>query len=807
MKIFRFILMGAITLGLIWFLNNRHVIGGNPLPPLGKFLDPLQGFWQNAEGTFKASENLHIPGLKSKVEVVYDNVLIPHIFANNDEDLYLVQGYLTAMHRLWQMEFQTHAAAGRISEIIGEPGLDYDRAQRRQGMVYAAKNALRAMEMDETSVMMVEQYAKGVNTYIRQLSYRDLPFEYKLLGYNPEEWTSFKSALLLKSMAQTLNNGDKDLQMTNALKLFGPELIELLYPAHEDVGDPIVDNPGAWDFEKISLDDTPHALPDEFITAQLFEPSSPNIGSNNWAVHGSRTASGYPLLANDPHLNMSLPSIWFVTQLNAPGINCLGATLPGAPGITIGFNDSIAWGMTNAQRDLVDWYKVEFDDAKLSRYKLDGKWVNAGKNIDTIKIRGGKLFIDTITWTHWGPVVYDRSFRAGNEKENFAYRWLSHDPSNEVMTFYKLNRAKNHADYMEALNHFQTPAQNFAFASVSGDIAMRIQGKFPVRRENEGRFVLDGSNSNHGWKAFIPYEQNVMYKNPERGFVSSANQYPVDETYPYFIHSTSYEAYRNRRINQVLGDLEKVSVQDMKNLQLDNYSIKAAESLPYMLAQLEGYELNPAGQEMYDALSKWNYEYNADEKAASYYAQWWSSVYYLVWDEIRDSKVQLPYPTSYTTIKLLTEQPELDFFDILETPEKENAKGVIRKGFERALEKLDEWKSKNDKDLRWADFKNTYIQHLARLEPLSEYVEHGGTGDAVNACNPTHGPSWRMVVSLEKGNIQAWGTYPGGQSGNPGSKHYNDLLKLWSKGEYYKLHFMHSADEQEHFQRTTFKPE
>jgi penicillin G amidase len=798
--------MASVSLSLIWLLNNRHLIGGNPIPPLGKFLDPLQGFWQNAERDFKAAEILKIPGLKNKVEVVYDSVLIPHIFAQNEEDLYLAQGYVVAMHRLWQMEFQTHAAAGRISEIIGEGGLDYDRTQRRLGMVFAANNALKAMQHDATSQMIVTQYAKGVNAYINSLSYRELPFEYKLLGYSPENWSELKSALLLKSMAQTLNNGDKDLQMTNALNLFGPVLIELLYPAREDVGDPIVDNPAGWDFEAVELGDLPLNVPDELITANLFDVANPNIGSNNWAVHGSRTATGAPLLASDPHLNMSLPSIWFVAQLNAPGINCLGATLPGSPGIIIGFNDSIAWGVTNAQRDLVDWFKITFEDDQKLRYRLDDRWANTGKNIETIKIRGGKDFIDTITYTHWGPVVYDQSFRAGNEKENFAYRWLSHDPSNEVLTFYKLNRARNHADYMEALNHFETPAQNFAFASVSGDIAMRIQGKFPVRRENEGRFLLDGSTSNSGWKAFIPFEQNVMYKNPERGFVSSANQYPVDNNYPYFIHSTSYEAYRNRRINQVLNELENATVQDMKNLQLDNYNIKAAESLPYFLENLNQEELNEKEKQALNILSNWNYYYDIHEEAASYYEEWWSVLYTLVWDELRKDKITLPRPTSFTTIKLLKENPELEFFDILETDEKENAQDVIRKSFSLAVMNIEDWKNKNEANPSWADYKDTFIQHLARLEPLSEHVVHGGIGSTVNATSRTHGPSWRMVVSLEKGNIQAWGTYPGGQSGNPGSKHYNDLLKLWATGDYYRMQFMQNADEFENFKRTTLNP-
>ena len=555
MRILSFIASLSISILLIYALDNRWVIGGNAVPPLGKFLDPFHGFWQNIQAsTSVGAAELNLPNVKNEVQIAYDSVGIPHIFAQNDEDLYYAQGYVTAADRLWQMEFQTHAAAGRVSEITGagkgDVILNYDRGQRRHGMVYAAETALKALAEDPISKIMVDKYTAGINDYIKTLDYKSLPFEYKLLNYKPEEWTPLKCALLLKSMAQTLNMGDKDMEMTNALKLYGKDVVDLLYPDRDTAEDPIVDKPGSWKFKTVLPDTLPMALPDELVAVKDKIPGpDPMTGSNNWAVTGSKTATGAPILCGDPHLNLNLPSLWYAIQLNAPGINCMGASLPGIPTVIIGFNDSIAWSLTNAQRDLVDWYKITFQDNRKEKYQLDGKWVDTRKVVEEFRVRDQTILYDTIAYTHWGPVTYDETFHNEDNLKHYAFRWISHDASNEFVSFYHLNRAKNHADFTASLYSYSSPAQNFVFASVAGDIAMRVQGKFPARRKNEGKFVLDGAKSMNGWQAFIPSEQNIMDKNPTRGFVSSANQYPVDATYPYYITGTSFESYRNRRIN------------------------------------------------------------------------------------------------------------------------------------------------------------------------------------------------------------------------------------------------------------------
>jgi penicillin amidase len=803
MKVFKFYISIVITLALIYSLNRSWVVDGNRLPPLGKFLDPFHGFWQNIESDDVAfPTELDIPGLKDKVTVVYDSLSIPHIFANNDEDLYLAQGYVTAMDRLWQMEFQTLAAAGRISEVIGEGkngfAINFDRGQRRRGLTFGAMNALSSMESDAISKMMVTQYSNGINQYIKTLSYDNLPFEYKLLDYEPEDWAPIKCGFLLMNMAKTLSMSEKDIEMSNALKLFGRETLEILYPDTDIVGDPIVDKPGEWKFDPVRIDSVPLALPKELIALDRLPRENPTTGSNNWAVDGSKTATGSPILCGDPHLELSLPSIWYAVQLNAPGVNTMGASLPGAPAIVIGFNDSIAWSVTNAQRDVVDWYSISFEDAKRNRYRLDDKWVDTKKVVEAFAIRGQEIFYDTIIYTKWGPVTYDATYHASDNRKGYSFRWTAHDPSHEVVALYKLNRANNHDDYMKALDHFLSPPQNFAFASVAGDIAMRIQGKYPVRRNQEGRFALDGSKSSNGWQAFIPNDQNVTDKNPKRGFVSSANQFPVDATYPYYVTGESYEGYRNRRINKVLRESKNVTVTDMMKLQGDNYNLKAEESLPTFLSYLDTAKLNADELDAYHILRSWDYVNTADSEGASYYESWWDNLMPLIWDEMQNPEALLIRPTTFNTIKLIREKPDLVFFDLKTTPEKENAGDILRMAFKFGVEDILKWKSNNPNagdEVPWADFKDSYVGHVLRIAPLSIHVKHGGNEGIVNAHSQTHGPSWRMIVSLEKSGVKTWATYPGGQSGNPGNIHYSDMLDRWVSDQYYKLLFMHKADD------------
>ena len=790
MKTFKALLSLAATIGLTWALNTRLPLSA-PVPPLGKFLDPFHGFWQNcfADG---ARENLNLEGLSGPVEVIYDSAHIPHIYAANEEDLFLAQGFVTASDRLWQMEFQTHAAAGRVSELLGigkdSAYLNYDRDQRRLGMVMAATNFLTMVEADPEMNKLADKYTEGINHYISTLNDRTLPIEYKLLDYRPEPWTKLKIGLLLKSMARTLNTGDKDVEMTNALKLIGLEQLNLLFPDREQVTDPIVDKSGGWP-KPVAADTVPLAVPDELVTMPASEKSDKDIGSNNWALSGSKTSTGAPLLCNDPHLTLSLPSIWYTIHLSAPGYNTMGASLPGSPGVITGFNDSIAWGVTNAQRDLVDWYRITFRDASMDEYLVDGEWRKTTKKVETFRVHGVGDYYDTIVMTHQGPIRFDRQFKGKSSRINHAYRWVSHDPSIEMRTFYHMNKARNLKDYHHALGFFSSPAQNFVFAAVNGDIAIRIQGKFPVRRPNEGRFVLDGSKSANEWRRYIPEEHLVRFDNPPRGFVSSANQYPADSTYPYYITATSYEAFRNRRINQRLAGMTKATIDDMKTMLMDSYSIKGAEAIPLLVNVLNIDSLNATEKKALEAVRNWDLHYTKDARGAGYFDTWWSTFHAMVWDEFIDQKPELPVPTGYQTIRLISDHPDLPWFDIRSTDKKETLADITLASFRKAVAAVQDWEKQSGKEATWSAYRSSTVDHLMRLGPLGRPLDSPGNRETINATGKRTGPSWRMVVSLEKTGVKAWGVYPGGQSGNPASRYYDNMIPLWETGEFVPLEF------------------
>ncbi|MGL1889015.1 MAG: penicillin acylase family protein [Reichenbachiella sp.] len=793
MKVVRFLFALVLTISFFSYVNFKQ----GEIPPLANFLNPFMGFWQNGESErLDVSEELSAEYLKENVTIKFDEQLIPHIFAKNDRDLYFAQGYMLAYHRLWQMDFQIIATEGRVSEVIGGKALEYDKLQRRKGLKYAAKRSLKTLEKDPEILAMMNAYTAGVNYWIDELSYKHYPVEYKLLGYAPKPWTNLKTAMLLKYMADMLSSDEKDLENTNALKLLGMEEFEMLFPETYDDIDPVIPSERKWDF-------TPLKTNEEIIkpvldfTAETFEKPDPRHGSNNFVIDQRKSANGHVMLANEPDLSLNLPSIWYVMQLNAPGINVFGATLPGAPGIIVGFNDSIAWGVTNAKRDVVDWYKINFRDKNREEYQYDDKWLKTEKVIEKIVVRDGDTVYDTIIHTHYGPVVYDDNFLGKDAETNYAMKWTAHEESKDLRTFYELNRAKNYNDYYEALKHYRAPAQNFAFGSASGDIALWVNGAFPIKSKQQGKFLLDGANSRHEWQGMIPHDHKASMKNPTKGFLSSANQHPVDSTYPYYAYDYNYEFYRNRRINDRMNTLNSVTVDDMKELQHDNYNYRASESLPMMINVLDTTGFNAEQRIAYMMLRKWDYFNEADRQAPSYYEAWWDDLYAKIWDEMDDSKVALIKPHVFNTIYLMNNDSTNKYFDIQSTSEVEDVFDLINSSFREGVDKITEWKSTNEsKSVEWYRYKNTKVTHLLKLASFSvDGVKVGGNRNIVNAASGTHGPSWRMVVELDPAGVKAWGVYPGSQSGNPGNPSYGEMIDDWASGKYYPLNFLKSSTE------------
>ncbi|MCB9034615.1 MAG: penicillin acylase family protein [Chitinophagales bacterium] len=793
------IVLSILLFVLIYFLNKPL----GEIPPLGKFLSPTHGFWQNSKPKELVNYSFELDCKNGTATIVYDSVAIPHIFADNEADLYYAQGFVVAQNRLWQMEFQTIFAAGRLSEFVGEKALELDKYNRRVGLARAAKVANDTLQKDEQSLAIATAFADGVNAYIKKLSNKKLPIEYKLLGYKPEPWSTYKSCLLMKYMAYDLTYRDYDVEYTNALRLFGSDIFKKLYPDFPLPQDPIIPVNHKWNFKAIDIPSATVTNSDSLSATLYPHPykeflPQKNLGSNNWAVSGKKTASGEPILCNDPHLSLNLPSIWFSMQLQTPELNVMGVTIPGAPGIIIGFNDSIAWGVTNASRDVINTYSVEYNPKNKQEYKFHGKYIPLEYEIEKYKIKGAKTVYDTIKITKAGAIVYDEHFGNIDDKKHLAIYWRAMEPSNELKTFYLLNHAQTHEDYLDALNSFGCPGQNFVYADVNNNIAIKQQGHFMLRSfENNGAFIQPLANANLDLaNRQIPNNENPYVKNPERGFVSSANQKPVDQNYPYATNGY-YENFRNRVINESLTNMYRIKAKDMMKLQGNNLSLSAKETLPYFLSYVDRNQFqSETAKQLLKALDVWQYNTDYDYRAPSYFYNWFDSFEQLTWDEFQSKSVSLVMPENYVLANLLAQEPNFILFDLKTTDTVETAKDIVNLAFKRTVKFFENYNENPDNSSVWQYYKKTSVEHLAMIPAFSVFnVPIGGWHNVVNATSDRWGASWRMVVDFSDGKPTAYGIYPGGQNGNPASRYYDNMIPIWAENNYYPLSFYHNKAE------------
>lgn len=810
MRILPFLLSGICTAGLVVALNTQLPAGGSKTPRLGYFLSPQLGFWQNAEPVNAGFDGeLKLPMLKDKVDVYMDDRLVPHVYAANDLDAYYVQGYLHAKFRLWQMEFQTRVAGGRLSEILGEERLPIDRMFRRLGMVYGAEQTLANMEKNPEMKATVEAYAEGVNAYISSLKPQEIPFEYKLLDYKPEKWTPLKTYLFLMFMSYdlTARGATADLQMTNAKNYFGFDDFDKLYPNVQDSLDPIVPKGTAYGTAAI-VPQAPASKDSLYLgkgtnnsTALLPMVPDKDNGSNNWVVGGTKTKSGRPILSNDPHLGLNLPSLWYEMQIHTPTHNTYGASFPGSPAVIIGFNDSIAWGVTNAGRDVLDYYDIKFKDSTLSSYYYNGEWVEAGHRQEVIRIKGKPDLVENMAMTVFGPVMYDKSYKnISTEGKYLAIRWTAHKAGTGLQTFYQLNRAKNYNDYLDAISRWECPGQNFAFASKTGDIAIKQQGAFVARWNRQGDFIQPGTDTAYAWQGMIPVTENPMMVNPVRGFVSSANQMSTDSTYPYYLGAANnFPLYRGIIINRKLAEMSMITPEDMQRLQADNYNVFAEMARPVLLRNLDENGLTAEEKKYVDILKNWDLRNDINAKGATVFKCIWDSLEAAVWgDEIRKSQLPLPKPDASTLLEtLLRNDSSFRFMDDINTSGKTETFGDdLLTAIKKATPHLKQLEAENK--LEWAKMKDTKVNHLLKIPGLSRlHLPIGGGEHIINATKETHGPSWRMIVHLTD-EIEAYGVYPGGQSGNPGSKYYDTFVDYWAAGKYYRILFLQQAAAAKH---------
>lgn len=763
-------IFGLITLltGLfmVYFLSTPQRISGKPIPPLGKLLNPYSGAWQNVEKVEDYTDfELKSEHITDEVKIVFDDRMVPHIFAQNLKDALFAQGYVEAYHRLFQMDLSTRSPSGTLSEVLGPNLLDYDKKQRRLGLSYAADNAVKGWAKFPEELKNVDAYTAGVNHYISSLSVADYPLEYKLLDFTPSEWTNRHSALLLKAMTQTLAGYEEDIEMGNALRILGEEDFNSIYPDRNIKDIPVTEGPYT---KRITQNAT------ELIRTNLpsiVRPRSQDgVGSNNWAISGSKSATGKPILANDPHLGLSLPSVWYEIAITTPEFSAQGVTLLGMPGIMIGFNQNIAWGETNVGHDVSDYHTIEWTDASKTAYMLDDKIVQATLKIETYTVKGEKESYDTVRYTQWGPVVEDET--------NLALRWIAHDeaPTPDFMAFVNGMQCDNYDDYLTATADFYAPAQNFLYADNNNEIGLRINGALPIKKYRQGVTVSSGNKTSDGWLGIIPRDENPQERNPSRGYVSSANQYSATQDYPYY-YNGNFEPYRGRTVHKYLTEKDTIDVTYVKMMQNSTFSMLAKEALSVMLPLLDSTNAMHAYAK---GLKRWDFNYDANSLNPVRFDKWFTTFHQMLWDEIytMQANTALPNPDVWVTVNLIEKETNSTFYDIKSTPNVETLKQLINMSFMQV---------KYDTISPLSEEKSAQILHLTRLPAFSKTdIDVGGTKHSLNAMQQTFGPSWRMIVALGD-TPEAYGTYPGGQSGNPASPFYSNKIAVWAKGEYDRL--------------------
>ncbi|MDR0794283.1 MAG: penicillin acylase family protein, partial [Chitinophagaceae bacterium] len=406
-----------------------------------------------------------------------------------------------------------------------------------------------------------------------------------------------------------------------------------------------------------------------------------------------------------------------------------------------------------------------------------------------IKIKGEPDDVENIAMTVYGPVTYDRNYKAADGTDNaYALRWSAHDPSNELLTFYQLNKAKNYDDYVNAISTFQCPGQNLVFASKTGDIAIRQQGKFVAKWNQQGDFVMPGTDSSYNWQGFIPVNENPQMKNPARAFVSSANQKSVDTTYPYYLgRAANFDIYRGYIINRYLASMSNITPEDMQRMQTDNYNLFAEVYRPVLLKYLNEAALNENEKKYFTIYKNWNLRNDALEEGATIFSLWKDSLEQVVFaDEYSGAKLPMVFPTESSLVENIIRDSNYKFIDnVLTKDKKETVSDDVLLAFKKIVPGLDSLNRIGR--LNWGAFKDTRVSHLTKLDALSRlHLPIGGGAHIINAASSDHGPSWRMIVLLTD-KTEAYGVYPGGQNGNPGSKYYDTFIDKWSVGEYYKL--------------------
>ncbi|HEV8409664.1 MAG TPA: penicillin acylase family protein [Gemmatimonadaceae bacterium] len=786
-------------------------------PALGAFLDPVHGVWAVAtRADLPETQSAKIPGLHAAVDVRYDDRGVPHVFATNLDDAYRAIGWIHARDRLFEMEIQTRAVAGTLTELVGKRALALDREARAMGLAWGAERTFRMTDSNSTSGRGVRAYAQGVNAYIDNMTPADLPLEYRLLSAKPMRWKPQYSAYLLSRMGLTLAYSDGELRRAKVEALIGKAATDALFPANSPIQEPIQPNgqrAARFDFVKLPppapADSGKLAVANDLERAAARFASATGgdaefaLGSNSWAVSPRRTAAGHALLEGDPHLTLSMPSVWYEEHIVVPDtLDAYGVGFVGAPFIAIGFNRDVAWTETNTAADVADYYiETVDDDAHPAKYKLDGEWKPLEVRIESVHDRGGAaLSTDTIYHTHRGPML-----RAG--KQWVSRRWTVLEPNDVNAVFARAAMAHSSAELFKAFDSYEAPAQNVLTADRGGHIAIRSTGHYPVRPKSapRGDVLIDGGSSANDWQGWWPLADYPQAVDPAQGYLASNNQQPKDpKVDPRYFGWDWPDPWRAMRINVLLRSDTAMTPDKMRQFQTDPVSERTKI---FVSAFQVAVQAAPAPRDTMLAhaaklLVDWNQKFTIDNQVAVLYVAALDELTRRTWDELNipgATSADRPRGAATPSATVLTEllsEPNSPWWDDRSTKDVvEDRDMILRASLLAAYQRTIKQYGQPGEAWRWGYARYANINHLLRIPALSRLnipMQSGPGTLSPSGGDGTAGSSWRMVVELGP-EVRAWGTYPGGQSGNPASKRYDDRLPKWESGQLDTLRFPHRA--------------
>ncbi len=763
---------------------------------------------------------ISLSNLNGTVEIYRDEFAVPHIFAEDEHDLMFAVGYVHAQERLWQMDIMRRAGDGRLSEVLGAATVDFDRLFRTIDIRGSSKNIEAELNPEIRSAL--QAYADGVNAFIKSHKGK-YPIEFDMIGYEPEPWQVYHTILLSRLMAWELNLAWwVDLSLGRIVEKVGLEKASEIFPQFP-FSSPTIISKMTEKGKSLTFNSPLYrgiSSVEGFMKVaqsyrQFFNIDASGVGSNSWVIDSSRSLSGKPIIANDPHLGLPAPAKWFEMHLHAPGWNVAGVSLPGSPFIIIGHNMKIAWALTNAMIDESDFYIEKIDSTKLDNVKQDKiplYYIHDKKSLP-IESREEQIFIgkdDSITInirrTHHGPIisdVYTSDEKAAGGKL-ISMRWVGSEMSQEPYAFYLINKAKNIQEFDRGVREFAVPGQNFVYADVDGNIACRTAANIPLRGKYNPMLPLPGWSTDYDWKGYVSFEQLPKSWNPKEGFIAAANN-KIEENSPYYISNLYMPPSRVERIRELLNSEKKFSANDFKRFQND-YVSSQAKLVTHVL--LKSFELYPPKNESIKSaleyLKNWDFKHSSTDIASSIFNVFFVKLLHNTFEDEMGIDLFNDYVFfSAVPINVMDKLLQSDnsvWFDNANTEKMETKDHIIQKSLYDAVEQLQKELGPAMKNWQWGNLHTVTFEHQIGTQKYLDKIFNigpfkiGGASTTINNGefnfnNPYKnivGPSTRVIVDLAK-PFEYYSVITTGQSGQPLNKHYDDQTTLWLNGVYRKV--------------------